>query len=99
MTRQPPSRQLVGLLLTDKGGVLRGHQHVHTGKGRGEITSGTFSPTLGQSIALARVPLGVAPGDEVEVEVRDKRLKARVVKLPFARHGKSLVNTQIGSNA
>jgi aminomethyltransferase len=91
LTQRPPRRQLLGLLLTDKGGVLRGHQKVHTPKGEGEITSGTFSPTLGQSIALARVPLGVAPGEEVEVEIRDKRLKARVVKLPFARHGKSLV--------
>jgi aminomethyltransferase len=78
--------------LTDKGGVLRGHQKVHTPLGAGEITSGTFSPTLTQSIALARVPVGVAPGDEVEVEIRDKRLKARVVKPPFARNGKSLVN-------
>jgi aminomethyltransferase len=92
LAQQPPRRQLAGLLLTDKGGVPRSHQKVFTPRGEGEITSGTFSPTLGQSIALARVPLGVAPGDEVEVEIRDKRLKARVVKLPFARHGKSLVN-------
>jgi aminomethyltransferase len=92
LTQHPSQRQLIGLLLTDKGGVLRSHQKVHTPRGAGEITSGTFSPTLGQSIALARVPLGVAPGDEIEVEIRDKRLKARVVKLPFARHGKSLVN-------
>ena len=87
----PPQRQLVGLLLTDKGGVLRAHQKVHTAQGAGEVTSGTFSPTLAQSIALARVPAGVAIGDEVAVEIRDKRLKARVVKLPFARHGKSLI--------
>jgi aminomethyltransferase len=92
LKRIAPTRQLIGLLLVDKGGVLRGHQKVHTPKGEGEITSGTFSPTLGQSIALARVPLGVAPGDTVEVEIRDKRLQARVVKLPFARHGKSLLN-------
>jgi aminomethyltransferase len=92
LAQRPPTQQLVGLLLLDKGGVLRGHQKVHTPRGEGAITSGTFSPTLGQSIALARVPLGVAPGDEVEVEVRDRRLRARVVKLPFARHGKSLVN-------
>ncbi|MBP8296591.1 MAG: glycine cleavage system aminomethyltransferase GcvT [Burkholderiales bacterium] len=92
LTQQPPKRQLVGLLLTDKGGVLRSHQKVHTGRGEGEITSGTFAPTVGQSIALARVPLGIAPGDAVEVEVRDKRLRARVVKPPFARNGKSLIN-------
>ncbi len=92
LAQQPPQRQLVGLLLTDKGGVLRSHQKVHTARGDGEITSGTFSPTLAQSIAFARVPLGVAAGDEVEIEVRDKRLRARVVRLPFARHGKSLVH-------
>ena len=88
----PPKRQLMGLLLLDKGGVLRAHQKVRTPRGDGEITSGSFSPTLGQSIALARLPLEVSAGDEVTVEIRDKQLRARVVKLPFARHGKSLVN-------
>jgi aminomethyltransferase len=88
----PPDRQLTGLLLLDKGGVLRAHQRVHTANGDGEITSGTFSPTLGRSIALARVPAGVKPGDTVEVVVRDKPLAARVVKPPFARNGKALVS-------
>jgi aminomethyltransferase len=46
---------------------------------------------LGASIALARVPNGVAPGDVVEVAIRDKRLNARVVKPPFARNGKVVV--------
>jgi aminomethyltransferase len=46
---------------------------------------------LQRSIALARVPLGVNIGDEVAVEIRDKRLKARVVKANFARHGKALI--------
>ncbi|HEX4883842.1 MAG TPA: glycine cleavage system aminomethyltransferase GcvT [Casimicrobiaceae bacterium] len=87
----PRDRQLVGLLLEGGGGVLRAHQKVVTPRGDGETTSGTFSPTLGRSIAFARVPAGVAVGDTVEVEVRDKRLLARVVKPPFARHGKALV--------
>ncbi|MCP5269004.1 MAG: glycine cleavage system aminomethyltransferase GcvT [Zoogloeaceae bacterium] len=82
--------QFLGLVLQDKG-VLRGHQKVITAQGDGEITSGTFSPTLQQSIALARLPLGVAIGDQVEVEIRDKRLKAKVVKPTFARNGKALV--------
>ena len=85
-------RALVGLLLVDKGGVLRSHQKVVTARGDGEITSGTFSPTLGKSIALARVPVGVAPGDTVAVEVRDRKLNARVVKPPFVRNGVVLVN-------
>jgi aminomethyltransferase len=59
--------------------------------GEGETTSGSFSPTLNQSIALARLPLDVAIGSEVEVEIRDKRLKARVVKPVFVRNGKPLI--------
>jgi aminomethyltransferase len=82
--------QLVGLVLLDKG-VLRAHQQVNTKHGMGEITSGTFSPTLQQSIALARIPLGIAPGAEVTVTVRDKQLKAKVVSYPFARNGHSLI--------
>ncbi|MBW7900007.1 MAG: glycine cleavage system aminomethyltransferase GcvT [Rhodocyclaceae bacterium] len=83
-------KQFLGLVLLDKG-VLRSHQKVITAHGDGEITSGTFSPTLQQSIALARLPLGVAAGDVVEVEIRDKRLAAKVVKPPFVRNGKALV--------
>ena len=84
------TRQLAGLVLLDKG-VLRSHQKVFTKNGEGEITSGTFSPTLQQSIALARIPLGIAPGEEVEVEIRDRKLKAKVVKYPFVRNGKALI--------
>jgi aminomethyltransferase len=89
---QPPTRQLTGLLLLDAGGVLRAHQVVDAGNGRGEITSGTFSPTLGRSIALARLPASARPGDVVHVEVRGKRLAARVVKPPFVRNGQALVS-------
>ncbi|MBU4500693.1 MAG: glycine cleavage system aminomethyltransferase GcvT [Gammaproteobacteria bacterium] len=84
------TQQLVGLVLLDKG-VLRGHQKVLTKNGDGEITSGSFSPTMEKSIALARVPLGIAPGQEVEVEIRDKKLRAKVVKYPFVRNGKVLI--------
>jgi len=86
----PVTRQMLGLVLLDKG-VLRAHQKVLTAPGNGEITSGSFSPTLGQSIALARVPVGVEAGDLVQVEVRDKLLSAKVVKYPFVRSGKSLI--------
>lgn len=82
--------QFLGLVLLDKG-VLRGHQKVVTAQGEGEITSGTFAPTLEKSIALARLPIGVAIGDTVDVDIRGKLLKARVVKPVFARNGKSLV--------
>lgn len=82
--------QLLGLVLQDRG-VLRAHQKVTSAHGAGEITSGTFSPTLQQSIALARLPLGVAIGDTVSVEIRDKQLSAKVVKPVFVRRGQPLV--------
>ena len=87
----PPTQKLVGLVLLDRG-VLRGHQKVHTAHGTGEITSGSFSPTLEKSIALARVPKDVAVGDTVQVAIRDKMLNAQVVKYPFARNGKAVVS-------
>ena len=83
-------KQFLGLVLQDKG-VLRAHQKVHTAQGAGEITSGTFSPTLQLSVALARQPMGVSLGDTVEVEIRDKSLAAKVVKPSFVRQGKSLL--------
>ncbi len=81
------ANKFVGLVLEQRG-VLRSHQKVIAeGFGEGETTSGTFSPTLGQAIAMARVP--AAAGDRVEVEIRGKRLPARVVKMPFVRNGKA----------
>ena len=88
---RPVSRRLAGLVLQDAGGVLRAHQSVHTTHGTGEITSGTFSPTMKKSIALARLPAAVADGDGVRVDVRGRLLGARVVKPPFVRRGRVLV--------
>ncbi len=81
--------KLVGLVLEERG-VLRAHQAVRVeGLGDGEITSGSFSPTLGKSIALARVPAGT--GERAEVEIRGKWYPVRVVKPAFVRHGKPLI--------
>jgi aminomethyltransferase len=86
-------QNFVGLILREKGGILRAHQKVVAASGNaGEITSGTFSPSMQQAIALARVPLDVAIGDTVHVEIRDKKLAASVVKLPFVRNGKILAS-------
>jgi aminomethyltransferase len=87
---RPRQSQFLGLVL-EGGGVLRSRQKVFTTTGEGVITSGTFSPTMQQSIALARLPLDSTVGDTVEVEIRDKRHPARVVKPPFVRNGKILV--------
>lgn len=78
------ARQMIGLVLDEKG-VLRHGQAVFTAAGEGEILSGTFSPTLGKAIALARVPAGTTGA--VEVDIRGKRLPVRVVKYPFVRDG------------
>jgi aminomethyltransferase len=83
-------RKLVGLVLQDRG-VLRSHQKVIVDNiGEGETTSGSFSPTLNRSIAFARVPAQTA--SECEVEIRNKRLKAKVVRPPFVRFGKSCID-------
>ncbi len=86
------AQKFVGLLMTGKG-VLRGHQKVivdgsNTLEESGEITSGTFSPTLGYSIALARVP--AAAGSTAKVDMRGKLVDVQVVKPPFVRHGKQV---------
>jgi aminomethyltransferase len=84
-----PKEKFVGLLLEDKG-ILRNHQRVVVeGAAEGEITSGSFSPTLGRSIALARVP--AQTGERCQVEVRGRLLAARVVKPPFVRNGKAQI--------
>ena len=80
--------KLVGLVMEQKG-VLRHGQKVITAAGEGEITSGTFSPTLGFSIALARVP--AETGDTAEVDIRGKLVPVKVVKPAFVRMGKKLV--------
>ena len=90
LQEQGQKAQFLGLILREKGGILRAHQKVVTAQGEGEITSGTFSPTMQEAIALARLPLGVAIGDTVHVAIRDKQLAATVVKLPFVRNGKIL---------
>ena len=79
-------QKIVGLILEERG-VLRAHQKVIVAGAPidGEITSGTFSPSLQKSIALARVPVEV--GDTCQVEIRGKLLNAAVVKPVFVRDG------------
>ena len=85
--QQGVKHKLVGLVLQDKG-VLRNHQKVMVdGLEAGEITSGSYAPTLGKSIAFARVTANV--GAQCKVEIRNKLLDAVVVKPPFARNGKA----------
>ena len=83
-------RRMLGLVLEDKG-VLRAHMKVTTEHGEGLTTSGSFSPTLQKAIAFARLPLAVAPGEQVQVDIRGRPAEARTVKLPFVRKGQCLV--------
>ena len=81
--------KLVGLVLETRG-VMRAHQKIifTASDKQGEITSGTFSPTLQQSIAMARVPADA--GSECAVDMRGKAVPVRMVKMPFVRNGKKV---------
>ncbi|MHA7000922.1 glycine cleavage system aminomethyltransferase GcvT [Aeromonas schubertii] len=85
--------KLVGLVMEEKG-VLRAGMPVtfttEAGEAReGVITSGTFSPTLGLSIALARVPRDI--GATAQVEIRKKLVTVAVTKPAFVRNGQKIV--------
>ena len=80
-----------GLILQGRG-VLRSGYPVESAAGEGVVTSGTFSPTLGRAIALARVPAGT--GNPCHVFIRGRKLPVRVVKPPFVRNGTVLVELE-----
>ncbi len=84
---QGVAQQLVGLVLEGKG-IMRHGQKVSAGEGEGIVTSGTFSPTLGTPIALARIPTGEFA--TVQVDIRGRQVPARVVEPPFVRNGQAL---------
>jgi aminomethyltransferase len=79
-------RRIRGVKMTDRG-IPRSHYEVYAGADKkiGEVTSGTFSPTLKQGIALAMVDAGIAEGDTVSVKVREKLALAEVVRPPFVK--------------
>jgi len=85
---EPSRAKLVGLILDDRG-IMRHGQRVITAAGDGVVTSGGFSPTIQRSIALARIP-GEAAG-VCQVEIRNAHREARIVRPPFVRNGKILV--------
>jgi aminomethyltransferase len=80
-----PRRKMWGLRAIDRGVLRQGQSVLRDGEAVGETTSGTFSPTLKVGIALALVDTdpGVDVGDEVEVDVRGRRLRCEVVDPPF----------------
>jgi aminomethyltransferase len=85
-TAEGVQRRLVGLRLQGRAIARHGYPVLQNGERVGEITSGTWSPTLGQAIALAYVPVEAAQlGTELAVEIRGKAEPAEVVKRPFYR--------------
>jgi aminomethyltransferase len=87
--REAKECRLAGGLLVTGRGVPRAGCPVLDGDGAlvGEVTSGTFSPTLRQGVALALLDRGVGPGTEVSIEVRGRQLAATVTKPPFVQAG------------
>jgi aminomethyltransferase len=82
-------RSLVGLELTDPGIARHGYPVLRGGQRVGVVTSGTQTPFLKKSIAMAYVPADAAAvGTELEVEIRGRAAKARVVPLPFYKRSK-----------
>ena len=83
-----PLRKRIGLKVVDKG-IAREHCPVYCqGEEVGFVTSGTFSPTLNQAVAMAIVTVAAAEENEFEIEVRNKRLKAEKTALPFYKRNK-----------
>jgi aminomethyltransferase len=86
VAKDGPARKLVGLVVEGRGIARHGYPVLNGERRTGVVTSGTQSPTLGSPIAMAYVAPGDAePGTILEVEIRDQRVPARVVQLPFYR--------------
>jgi aminomethyltransferase len=82
-------RTLVGFTVEGRGIARQGHGVLSGGEAVGEVTSGTWSPTLEKAIGMAYVPPALAaPGTPLELDVRGRKLPAVVVELPFYRRRK-----------
>jgi aminomethyltransferase len=82
-------RALIGFEVLERGIARHGHGVVVEGRECGRVTSGTWSPTLDRAIGMAYLPTEhAAVGREIAVDVRGRRLAARVVQLPFYRRGR-----------
>jgi aminomethyltransferase len=85
-----PSRRRVGFEITGRGIARHGHRVLLDGTDVGTVSSGSFSPTLEKAIGMTYLPADrAAAGTEIEIDVRGRRLPARVIDLPFYRRRKS----------
>lgn len=85
-------QHLVGLVLEGKG-VIRDGCEVQTESGSGVVTSGSYSPTIEASIALARIPINIPAGSKVQVVIRGRSIDAQVTKPAFVSNGKNILLT------
>jgi aminomethyltransferase len=86
VARDGPARNLVGLVMQGRGIARHGYPVRAADRETGVVTSGTQSPSLGKAIAMAYVaPTEAEPGTIVDVEIREQRVAAEVVGLPFYR--------------
>jgi len=87
-------RKLVGFEMSDRGIARSGYPVLVGGKAAAEVTSGTFAPYLKKAIGLCYLPPSVwSPGSEIEIDVRGRRAKARVVPTPFYKRKKVSAGT------
>jgi aminomethyltransferase len=84
----PQKRQQAGIIMQEPGIAREGYPVFREGKPIGKVTSGTMSPTLNQAIAIIMVAEKLCVGENVDVEIRGKKRKAEVVKLPFLKEVK-----------
>ena len=86
---QGPAKRLVGFEMLDRGIPRQDYEIRKAGKNIGKVTSGTFAPALKKNIGMGYVPASeTEPGNEIEILVRDRALKAKIVKLPFYKRKK-----------
>jgi aminomethyltransferase len=82
------AKKLVGFEMIEPGIARHGYQVVRHGRPAGVVTSGTQTPYLKKAIGMAYVPTEVSrAGSEIEIDVRGRALKARVVPMPFYKRG------------
>lgn len=86
LERSPSKRFESGLILSDKGVAREGYPVLKEGRIIGKVTSGSFSPSLNQSVAIALVSEALNPGEQIEIAIREHRVRAHAAKLPFWNH-------------
>jgi aminomethyltransferase len=83
------SRKLVGFEMVDPGIARTGHDIYVEGAKAGRVTSGTQTPYLRKAIGMGYVPLAfIDPGTEIDIDIRGRRARAKVVPMPFYKRKK-----------